>query len=111
MAEITRKSLLAARDAFSQEGMFDALEFDGVVLKRHRIAVFKQRTNEVVDTWIARWLHQKLSPLWRFPDFAVLQDNFTLLDDIARMAEHASDVFIVVVQHQIGVASHAQVAL
>ncbi len=39
--------------AVAQLRVFDPLEFNRIVLKRHRVAVFKQRANEVVGARVA----------------------------------------------------------
>ena len=48
------------------------LELDGIVLERHRVAVFEQRAHEVVGARIVGRLDEELAALRRFANFAVL---------------------------------------
>src|SRR5262245_19186386 len=98
---------VTARDAISHVRMLGAFEFDGIIFEGHRVAIFKERANDLVGAWIARRAYEELATLRCFTDFAIFEHHFAALDDVFGLAEHADDVFVVVIQHEIGIASHA----
>ena len=55
--------------------MINPLKLNRIILKRHRVMVFEQRTHELIDARVEVGLHKELSTLRCFAYFAIFDDN------------------------------------
>ena len=59
------------------------LHFDGVVIKRHCIAVFEERPHEVIHVWILRWLNNELATIRGAADMPFFNDNLAAFHNMS----------------------------
>src|SRR4051812_18759772 len=98
------------RQAIPQLRMINPFKLYGIIFERHGVMIFEQWTHKLVGTWIHRRLHKKLTTLRRLAYLPILDHNLAAFDHIPRMPEHPLHVVVVLVDHDICIATNPQVS-
>ena len=83
----------------------------GIVRELHAVVVLEQRFQGGVDARVVLGADPQQAPRIRRAQFAVLDDRPAVLDDVAGRGEHRLAIGAVVVDRDVGVGAHAEVAL